>query len=142
AFADGAEGDMSSGLEHDGPAWAARVGAAEAQAMLRGWRAARRTMTRHLAIGERWTRICFCGQTVKGGGAVDTKAVIGLPVFTGSEEGRGPLYDATGVSYEGRHLPVSAGPQGDKIPIVTDTNHQDDPNAAPVQVIRVGDHLL
>jgi neutral ceramidase len=142
AFADGAEGDMSSGLEHDGPAWADRVGTTEAQAMLRGWRAAGRHMTRKLILDERWTRMCFCGQTVKGGGAVDTKSVIGLPVFTGSEEGRGPLYDATGVSFEGRHQPVSVGPQGDKIPVVTDANHQDDPNAVPVQVIRVGDHLL
>lgn len=142
AFADGAEGDMSSGLVHNGPAWATHVGALEAQAMLRGWRAAGRHLTRHPALTFRWTRVCFCGQTVKGGGAIDTKSVIGLPVFTGSEEGRGPLYDATGVSFEGRHLPTSIGPQGDKIPVVVDSSHQDDPNAVPIQVIRIGDHLL
>jgi hypothetical protein len=142
AFADGAEGDMSSGMEHDGPAWATRVGTLEAQAMLRGWRDAGAHMTRHPGLDLRWTRVCFCGQTVKGGGAVDTKAVIGLPVFTGSEEGKGPLYDATGVSFEGRHLPTSSGPQGDKIPVVTDSSHADDPNAVPVVVVRVGDHLL
>jgi len=142
AFADGAEGDMTSGIERNGPAWATDVGRAEAQAMLRGWRAAGRHMTRRLNVDFRWTRACFCGQTVKGGGAIDTKAVIGLPVFTGSEEGRGPLYDATGVDYEGRHLPTSIGPQGDKIPVVEDSGHQDDPNAVPIQVIRVGDHLV
>ena len=142
AFADGAEGDMSSGLVHNGPAWAVHIGTLEAQAMLRGWRAAGAHMTRRLAIDYRWTRSCFCGHTVKGGAAVDTKAVIGLPVFTGSEEGRGPLYDATGVSFEGRHLPVSVGPQGDKIPVIVDSNHQDDPPAVPIQVVRIGDHLL
>ena len=142
AFADGAEGDMTSGIEHNGPAWADHVGTLEAQAMLRGWRAAAAHMTRHPALDLRWTRACFCGQTVRGGGAIDTKAVVGLPVFTGSEEGRGPLYDATGVSFEGVHLPVSLGPQGDKVPVVIDSSHQDDPQAVPIQVIRIGDHLL
>jgi len=142
AFADGAEGDMSSGLVHNGPAWADHIGTLEAGAMLRGWRQAGRHMSRHLALDYRWTRTCFCGQTVQGGGAIDTKAVIGLAVFTGSEEGRGPLYDATGVSFEGRHLPLDVGVQGDKIQIVVDTGHQDDPNAAPFQVVRIGDHLL
>ena len=133
---------MSSGLTHNGPVWAVHVGTLEARAMLRGWRDAGAHMSRHLTIDYRWTRSCFCGHTVKGGGAVDTKAVIGLPVFTGSEEGRGPLYDATGVSFEGRHLPVSVGPQGDKIPVIVDSSHQDDPPAVPIQVVRIGDHLL
>ena len=142
AFADGAEGDMSSGLQHDGPAWAVHVGRAEGRAMFRGWREAGRHLSRHLSLALRWTRTCFCGQTVRGGGAIDTKAVVGLPVLTGSEEGRGPLYDASHVSFEHRHLPASVGPQGDKIPAVVDVQHQDDPQAAPLQVIRLGDHLL
>src|SRR5207302_7511291 len=118
------------------------IGLMEAQAMLRGWATAGRRMTRHLSLDFRWTRVCFCGQQVKGGGPVDTKSVIGLPVFTGSEEGRGPLYDATHVSLEGRHLPTSIGPQGDKIPVVVDATHVDDPNVVPIQAVRIGDHLL
>ena len=40
------------------------------------------------------------------GGEVDGTAVVGLPLFTGSEEGRGPLYDETGVPFEDRRAPV------------------------------------
>jgi hypothetical protein len=39
-------------------------------------------MTRHPLLDLRRTRVCFCGQTVEGGGAIETKSLIGLPVFT------------------------------------------------------------
>jgi hypothetical protein len=87
----------------------------------------------------RWTRVCFCGQTVAGG-KVASKAEVGLPFFTGSEEGRGPLYDVTHEHYEGRHQPISVGPQGDKIGVSGVPG--DVPTAVPLLAIRVGDGLI
>ncbi|MCW3063937.1 MAG: hypothetical protein JWN32_1109, partial [Solirubrobacterales bacterium] len=141
-FDDADEGDQSSGLVNNGPAWANHVGELEGAAMLNGWRAAGRHLTRSLPLDLRWTRICFCGQTTRGGGKVDSEAVVGLPVLTGSEEGRGPLYQATGVHYEGSHLPVDVGPQGDKISAIPDPNHTSDPKAVPLMAVRFGDHLI
>ena len=48
-------------------------------------------------------------------GPVADKAAFGLAEFTGSEEGRGPLFDVTRVPFEGDHLPAGVGTQGDKI---------------------------
>ena len=141
-FDDADEGDQSSGLIENGPAWANHVGQQEGAAMLRGWTAAGKHMTRSMPVDLRWTRICFCGQSTKGGGTVDTEAVVGLPVLTGSEEGRGPLYDATGVEFEGDHLPLDVGPQGDKIQAIPDPTHTDDPQAVPLMAVRVGNHLI
>ena len=38
-----------------------------------------------------------------------------LSYLTGSEEGRGPLFDATGDIYEGRRLAAPVGAQGVKV---------------------------
>ena len=102
------EGDMSSALQNRGPAWADAVGRAEADAMLRAWRAAGRAMTNAPALDSRWTRICFCGQETEGG-RIDSDPVVGLPLFTGSEEGRGPLYDNTQEPFEGRRATFDQG---------------------------------
>jgi hypothetical protein len=72
---------------------------------------------------------------------VDTKAVVGLPLTTGSEEGRGPLFDVTHVPFEGDHLPVAVGPQGDKIPVFPDASGST-PRAVPLAALRIGDEML
>ena len=61
--------------------------------------------------------MCFCGQEVEGG-RVGDQAVVGLPLITGSEEGRGPLYDVTHEPFEGRTSPLDGGAQGHKIQIL------------------------
>src|SRR3954454_14161770 len=91
-FGNSDEGDQSSGLVKWGPAWADHVGRVEAAAFLRAWRSAGEALSATPEIDSRWTRLCFCGQAVPGGNVDDT-AVTGFPLFTGSEEGRGPLYD-------------------------------------------------
>src|SRR5581483_1935790 len=91
-----------------------RLGRVEARAFLGAWRRAGRRMTRAPELAWRWTRMCFCGQSTPDGPVAD-RGELGLPQFTGSEEGRGPLFDVTRVPFEGDHLPVSSGPQGDKI---------------------------
>ncbi|OLE37596.1 MAG: hypothetical protein AUG48_04075 [Actinobacteria bacterium 13_1_20CM_3_68_9] len=108
------EGDLSSGLERSGPAAADFVGRVESQAFLRAWKQAGRHMKRRAALDWRWTRMCWCGQQTPDGPVAD-KGDFGIAEFTGSEEGRGPLFDVTRIPFEGDHLPVGNGPQGDKI---------------------------
>ena len=100
------EGDMSAGLTRSGPAHADEVGRVEARAMLRAWRHAGRAPEPRAAPRLRWTRMCFCGQATAAAGSPTTPSSA-LPYLTGSEEGRGPLFDATGDIYEGRRLPVA-----------------------------------
>ncbi|MFL5895259.1 MAG: neutral/alkaline non-lysosomal ceramidase N-terminal domain-containing protein [Thermoleophilaceae bacterium] len=128
------EGDMSAGLTRDGPAAADYVGRVEAAAMLRAWREAGRSMTSDPTVDSRWTRVCFCGQQ-----GSDTHAVVGLPLFTGSEEGRGPLYDETHVPFEGRTGP-ERGAQGDKVQ--TADNSDSVPGAVPLMATRIGDRMI
>ena len=138
AYGNTDEGDQSAGLRRSGPAASDYVGRVEARKMLRAWRAAGRRMTRKPSLELRWTRVCFCGQETDVG-PVDDMAQVGLPLFTGSEEGRGPLYDVTHVPFEGRTSPVSSGPQGDKIygNVPTDV-----PKAVPLAALRVGDRMI
>ena len=134
-------GDMSAGLERSGPAAAEWVGRQEAAAMLAAWRAAKPRLTATPELDMRWTRVCFCGQETAGG-RVDDHAVFGLPYFTGSEEGRGPLYDATHEHFEGRRSPVTAGVQGNKLPGRSDDAKTSVPTAIPLAAVRVGDGLV
>ena len=138
AYGNTDEGDMSAGLNRSGPAAAARVGGVEAHAFLAAWRRAGRRMTRSPALALRWTRMCWCGQQTHAGPVAD-QAAFGLAEFTGSEEGRGPLFDVTRVPFEGDHMPVGMGPQGDKqaAPIPIDV-----PKAVPLTAARVGDRMI
>ncbi|MBV8929968.1 MAG: neutral/alkaline non-lysosomal ceramidase N-terminal domain-containing protein, partial [Mycobacteriaceae bacterium] len=114
AYGNADAGDLTAALRGRGPAYAQYVGTREALAMLGAWRAAGSQMTSSPAFDLRWSRSCFCGRTVDGG-AVDNRAVVGLPFITGSEENRGPLYDVTHQQYEGYRLAVRVGPQSRKI---------------------------
>ncbi|GAB4013432.1 neutral/alkaline non-lysosomal ceramidase N-terminal domain-containing protein [Nocardioides ultimimeridianus] len=138
AFANSDAGDMSSGLVHRGPAYADRIGAAEAAAMFRAWRAAGRSMTRTPTLAVRWTRICLCGQTVDGH-KTDKSPILGLGQAAGSEEGRTILYQL-GLAHEGDHLPLSGGVQGDKVQLLNESGEI--PNALPLSVLQVGDRML
>ncbi|MEA2350823.1 MAG: neutral ceramidase [Thermoleophilaceae bacterium] len=138
AYGNTDEGDQSAGLHRSGPAAADYVGRVEARKMLTAWRRAGRGMSRRPKLDFRWTRVCFCGQETDVG-PVDNTAEIGLPLFTGSEEGRGPLYDETHVPFEGRTSPVATGPQGDKINGHVPT---DVPKAVPLVALRVADRLI
>ena len=142
AYGNSDEGDQSSGLYRWGPAWADHVGRVEAAAFVRAWKQAGQAMSASPDIESRWTRLCFCGQAQPNGqGAADTKAVTGLPLFTGSEEGRGPLYDTDHVVFEGDRLPADNGVQGRKIPI-TGAQGNSIPQAVPLMALRIGDSLI
>jgi hypothetical protein len=140
-YGNGAAGDVSAGLDRSGPAAAEWVGRREAGAMLSAWREAGRRLTRTPELGSRWTRICFCGQQTPFGRLADT-AVFGLSYLTGSEEGRGPLFDATGRALEGSRLDAPVEPQGRKTPTLTDPDHTLEPTAVPLTAARVGDRVL
>jgi hypothetical protein len=140
-FANGAAGDASAGLDRHGPAHAEHVGRSEARAILGAWRSAGRRMTSGPALGTRWTRICFCGQDAPGG-PVDDHAVFGKGYSTGSEEGRGPLFDALGVVYEGERLAAPVGRQGVKIAVRSDDARTLEPTAVPLTAARIGDRVL
>jgi neutral ceramidase len=140
AYGNTDEGDISAGLDHNGPAWADHVGRTEADSMMKAWRDAGRAMSSTPALDLRWTRICFCGQETEGG-RVDSKAVVGLPLLTGSEEGRGPLYDETHTPFEGQRSAVPLGEQGHKIQVAPD-NTGGTPKAVPLMAVRVGNRLI
>jgi neutral ceramidase len=141
AYGNSDAGDMSAGLGRRGPAKADEVGRAEARAMLRAWRRAGRHLSARPAFAARWTRACFCGQKVRGGGAVANQPSVGFPFLTGSEENRGPLYDETHVNHEGDRLPVDNGPQGRKIQAVGPPEAQF-PAAVPLLALRLGDRIV
>lgn len=138
AYGNTDEGDQSSGLDRSGPAAADHVGTVEARRFLEAWRQAGRHMDRTPALARRWTRMCFCGQDTAAG-PVDDRGVFGQAEFTGSEEGRGPLFDVTRVPFEGDHLPVGAGPQGKKIQTAIPL---DIPTAVPLMALRVDDRMI
>jgi neutral ceramidase len=138
AYGNTDEGDQSSGLDRWGPAYADHVGTVEARRFMTAWRRAGRHMDQTPELARRWTRMCFCGQDTAEGPVADA-GVFGQAEFTGSEEGRGPLFDVTRVPFEGDHLPVGTGPQGDKIqaPVPLDV-----PKAVPLMAIQVGDREI
>ncbi|CAB4925414.1 unannotated protein [freshwater metagenome] len=109
------QGDQSAGLEHSGPAGADLVGRTEGDAFFRAWKDAGARMTATPSFGVEWTRFCFCGRQASDGGRVDTQGRIGAPFLTGSEEGRGPLFDILGKDIEGLRLPALDPVQGGKV---------------------------
>jgi neutral ceramidase len=132
------EGDQTAGIAHVGPAAADWVGTQEALAMVRAWRAAGRRLSPTPALDLRWTRTCFCGRDTATG-KVDTQGREGMGFLTGSEEERGPLYDLTHVSFEGKASPLDDPVQGDKVVIY---GAGDPPPAVPIAVVQIGDHVL
>lgn len=140
AYGNSDAGDMTAALRGRGPAYAEVVGRREARAMLLAWRRAGRRLSGAPPFAVRWTRSCFCGRTVSGG-RVAADPLMGLPFLTGSEENRGPLYDETGVSFEGDRLPVDDGPQGRKVGALGPPE-ADFPHAVPLMVVRLGDRIM
>jgi neutral ceramidase len=141
AYGNSDAGDMSAGLGRRGPAKADEVGRDEARAMLQAWRRAGGKLSGHPAFDWNWTRVCFCGQQVKGGGDVASQPSVGVPFLTGSEENRGPLYDVTHVNHEGDRLPFGVGPQGRKIQAVGPPEAMF-PTAVPLFAIHLGDRII
>ena len=141
AYGNTDEGDQSAGLERNGPAWAEEVGRTEARSMLKAWTDAGTRMTATPELDVRWTRTCFCGRDTAAG-PVSATGQSGLPLFTGSEEGRGPLFDVTGVPFEGRANafddPIDPA-QGHKIVV---TRMGGVPEAVPLTVARIGQRLV
>jgi len=68
--------------------------------------------------------------------------VFGRSYFTGSEEGRGPLFDATGEIFEGLRLAAPEGVQGVKIPARSDDDRTLEPTAVPLTAARIGDRMI
>lgn len=146
AYGNTDEGDQSAGLTRSGPAAADEVGRVEATKMLAAWKDAGRHLTNTPVIRLRWTRMCFCGQDTAAGKSSPT-ATPGLPLFTGSEEGRGPLYDLTTKDFEGRSAEPVNNPldpaQGYKIPVSTGlVSPGSTPKAVPLAVLQVGERLI
>ena len=137
-YPNGAEGDQTAGIVNVGPAAADRVGTVEANAMFAAWRRAGRRLDRTPALDGRWTRSCFCGRQTATG-PVDDQGIVGIGFLTGSEEGRGPLYDVTGVSFEGRTSPNSTPEQGNKIAAEGVGSF---PPAVPLTVWRIGERAI
>jgi hypothetical protein len=136
------EGDQSAGLESRGPKHAEHVGRREADAMFEAWERAGRAMSTRPQLDLRWTRTCFCGQEVPGG-RVASEPMAGLPFLTGSEEGRGPLYDVTGVPLEDkRSAGVGFESQGHKLGVPGATSTETVPQAVPLMTIRVADRII
>jgi hypothetical protein len=142
-FANADEGDQSAGLDGRGPIAAERVGRAEGKAMFSAWLRAGRRLDDRPKVDLRWTRTCFCGQQTSDGRVADSP-VAGIPFLTGSEENRGPLFDVTHVSFEGRRSATTphGEAQGHKEGIPFATTKDSYPSAVPLFVLRVADRLL
>ncbi|MDX6587595.1 MAG: neutral ceramidase [Solirubrobacterales bacterium] len=140
AYGNADEGDMTAGLRFSGPADAYDVGRREAKAFVSAWNRAGGNLTATPKLDSRWTIECFCGSETEAG-PVDDHAVVGMPFLTGSEENRGPLFDITGVPFEGNRLPVGVGPQGVKIQSVPDTGSTF-PTAVPLTTAQVDDRAI
>ena len=135
------EGDQSAGLHERGPSVAERVGRAEGEAMFKAWKKAGRAMSRNPRVDLRWTRVCFCGQTTADG-RVSSLPLPGVPFFTGSEENRGPLFDITGIPFEGQRAVLEGyESQGHKIGI-PGASKDTYPTAVPLFALRVGDRMI
>jgi len=140
-YGNGNEGDQSAALRRRGPQEAERVGRAEADAMFSAWSDAGTRLTTRPALDLRWTRTCFCGQTLATGERVADRPLPGLPFLTGSEEGRGPLFDVTRVPFEGRRSPTGFDSHGHKIGVPA-ASTATVPNAVPLMAVRVGDRII
>lgn len=137
AFANGAEGDMTVDAV-SGPAGADHVGRVEAASILRAWRGAGGALSGGVPVDVRWTQTCFCGQWVEGGRSSD-RAFPGLPFLTGSEAGRGPLFDVTRQSLEGVTSGRTLWPgHGHKVIVPVGAF----PRSVPLTVVRVGDRMI
>ena len=139
AYGNSDEGDQTAGIQHSGPADAQWVGDVEANAFMQAWRDAGKNLSQSPDLDWRWTRVCFCGQDTADG-IVASDPVFGLAEITGSEEGRGPLFDITHVPFEGYHSPVDAGPQADKIPFAPGSANV--PHAVPEMAVRIADRMI
>lgn len=141
-FPNSNEGDQSAGLDGQGPLVAERVGTAEGQAMFAAWKQAGKHLSRAPEVDLRWTRVCFCGQTTSDGTVADTPEA-GAPFLTGSEEGRGPLYDITHTPLEGDRSPTENAPdQGHKLGIPFATTKDSYPTAVPLFLARIGTRAI
>ncbi len=138
AFANGDAGDMTSGIQYNGPADAEYIGRREAAAMLAAWRQAGHAMTSRPAFALRFTRVCMCGQQTSGG-PIDSTPWIGQAAGAGSEEGRTIFY-YDGLAQEGDKLPFDVGPPGDKITVLDEKGSV--PQAVPFTALRLGDGLI
>ncbi|MEA2348022.1 MAG: neutral ceramidase [Thermoleophilaceae bacterium] len=136
-YPNGAEGDQTAGIKNVGPADAERVGTKEARAMFKAWKQAGKHLDTRPDLDLRWTRACFCGSRTATG-PVDAKGYEGFPFLTGSDEGRGPLYDYAGLILEGVNTGANDPLQGDKVIIPVG----DPPPAVPLSVVRVGDQAV
>lgn len=132
------EGDQTAGIVNVGPAAADAVGSVEAGAMFRAWRLAGRHLKRRPAFAGRWTRACFCGKDTATG-PVDAQGRVGAGFLTGSEEGRGPLYDVTKTPFEGRTCPDQGEQQGVKCVVEGAGNP---PPGVPLSVWRFADRAI
>ena len=104
---------------------------------MHAWRQAGKRMSSSPDLLHSWTMMCFCGQKTSQG-PVDDKARFGLPQLTGSEEGRGPLFDITHVSFEGRTRPDLGNEQDHKIV----TLEVGVAKATPLSAVRIGDRMI
>lgn len=136
-YPNGAEGDQTAGIANVGIDAARKVGSKEAQAMFSAWKDAGKRLSRTPPLDVRWSRQCFCNRQTATG-PVDATGRAGIGFLTGSEEGRGPLYDVTGVSFEGRTAPADDPVQGDKVIVPVGSF----PPAVPFSVTRIGSGVI
>jgi neutral ceramidase len=114
----------------------------EGGAMFKAWKRAGKHLSEAAPVDLLWTRVCFCGQTTSDGTVADTPEA-GAPFLTGSEEGRGPLYDITHVPLEGDTSPTETQPhQGDKDGIPFATTKDSYPTAVPLFLARIGKRII
>jgi neutral ceramidase len=110
--------------------------------MFAAWKRAGKHLEATPEVDLRWTRECFCGQATSDGAVAD-EPQAGAPFLTGSEEGRGPLYDITHQPLEGDRSPTENAPnQGHKLGIPFATTKDSYPSAVPLFLARIGTRAI
>ena len=88
-------------------------------------------------------RACASAARTRAAGAVASQPLAGIPFLTGSEEERGPLYDVTGVPFEGRRTRARRlESQGHKVGVPGATSTETVPKAVPLMTVRIGDRMI
>ena len=134
---------MCAGLDARGPAHAECVGRREAGAMFEAWRQAGLVDVAAARPRPALDAVVL----LRPGDARRARGVdaplAGIPFLTGSEEGRGPLFDVTQVPFEDRRTPATGfESQGHKVGVPGATSTETVPQAVPLMTVRVGDRII
>ena len=140
-FGNSNEGDQSAGLDGQGPLDRRARRPRRGQGDVQGLAAGRASGSARAPSSTCAGRGSASAASRPRDGRVADEPVRGVPFLTGSEEGRGPLFDVTQRAVRGRaaRRPRASSPRATRSAIPGATSTDTYPAAVPLFVLRVGD---